>query len=71
MGLKEVYLPMGLEETPPVSDGDIQWTWWPWSEQTGSDWPDDDAIYRASNRNLTLIQTPAPPLSNTTSSTRR
>ena len=62
VGLKEVYLPMGLEETPPASDGDIQWTWWPWSEQTGSDWPDDDAIYRASNRTLTLDSNASAPV---------
>ena len=28
------------------SDDPVRWNWWCWSEETGSDWPDDDGIYR-------------------------
>ena len=56
-GLSEVYLPLSLEQTPSVSENEVQWTWWSWSAQTGSDWPDDDALYRASNRNISLDST--------------
>ena len=56
-GLSEVYLPMGLQEANTPPEGYVQWTWWSWSAETGSDWPDDDAIYRASNRNLSLNST--------------
>ncbi len=56
-GLSEVYLPVDLGEEPATVDGYVQWSWWSWSEQTGSNWPDDDAIYRASNRNISLSST--------------
>ena len=55
-GLSEVYLPSGLEGEATVPDGYVQWNWWAWSDEVGSDWPDDDAIYRASNRNISLNQ---------------
>ena len=53
-GLSEAYLPMDLGAEPENFEGYVQWSWWSWSEQTGSNWPDDDAIYRASNRNISL-----------------
>lgn len=53
-GLQEIYAPMNLEDLPARTQGYVQWTWWSWSEETGSSWPDDDALYRASNRNLSL-----------------
>jgi desulfoferrodoxin (superoxide reductase-like protein) len=56
-GLSEVYLPLGLEQPPSVPEHHVQWTWWPWSAETGSDWPDDDALYRASIRNVSLNST--------------
>ena len=56
-GLSEVYLPLSLEQTPSVAEKEVQWNWWSWSAQTGSDWPDDDALYRASNRNISLDST--------------
>ena len=53
-GLEEVYAPASLSDISEPSDGQIRWTWWSWSEETGSSWPDDDALYRASSRNLTV-----------------
>ena len=53
-GLEEVYVPASLSDVPEPQDDHVRWTWWSWSEETGSDWPDDDALYRASNRNLSL-----------------
>ena len=52
--LREVYVPTSLEDTPVPPENHVQWTWWSWSEETGSSWPDDDALYRASNRNISL-----------------
>jgi len=57
IGLSEVYLPLSLKQTPSIAENEVQWTWWSWSAQTGSDWPDDDALYRASNRNISLDST--------------
>ena len=53
-GLEEVYVPASLSDVPEPQDDHVRWTWWSWSDETGSDWPDDDALYRASNRNLSL-----------------
>ena len=53
-GLREVYVPASLEDTPASPPNQVQWTWWSWSSETGSSWPDDDAQYRASNRNISL-----------------
>ena len=52
--LREVYVPASLQDTPEPASNYVQWTWWSWSEETGSSWPDDDALYRASNRNISL-----------------
>ena len=60
-GLQEIYAPMNLEDLPARTQGYVQWTWWSWSEETGSSWPDDDALYRASNRNLSLNATQQTP----------
>ena len=40
-----------ISENNPIipsssSDDPVRWNWWCWSEETGSDWPDDDGIYR-------------------------
>lgn len=53
-GLEEVYAPASLSDISEPTDDQIRWTWWSWSEETGSSWPDDDALYRASSRNLTV-----------------
>ena len=53
-GLEEVYVPASLENIPEPSEDKVRWTWWSWSEESGSDWPDDDALYRASSRNLSM-----------------
>ena len=55
--LREVYVPNSLEDTPLPPPNHVQWTWWSWSSETGSSWPDDDALYRASNRNISLNAT--------------
>ena len=60
-GLSEVYMPLELAQDPSVPDDYIQWSWWSWSADTGSDWPDDDALYRASNRNISLNATASLP----------
>ena len=52
--LREVYVPASLQDTPEPTSNHVQWTWWSWSDETGSSWPDDDALYRASNRNISL-----------------
>ena len=53
-GLEEIYVPASLKDIPEPNDDMIRWTWWSWSEETGSSWPDDDALYRASSRNLSV-----------------
>lgn len=53
-GLQEIYAPMDLAEVPASPEGYVQWTWWSWSAETDSSWPDDDALYRATNRNVSL-----------------
>ncbi len=53
-GLEEVYVPASLDDVPEPNDTMVRWTWWSWSEETGSSWPDDDALYRASSRNLSV-----------------
>jgi len=52
--LKEVFLDAEAKAPTEITSNDstIQWTWWRWSESTGSDWPDDDAVYRSSRLNL-------------------
>ena len=52
--LSEVYVTSSLLNTPEPTSNNVQWTWWSWSGETGSSWPDDDALYRASNRNISL-----------------
>ena len=53
-GLEELYAPASLSTVPEANDDRVRWSWWSWSEETGSSWPDDDALYRASSRNLTV-----------------
>ena len=53
-GLEELYAPASLSAMPEANDDRVRWAWWSWSEETGSNWPDDDALYRASSRNLTV-----------------
>ena len=53
-GLDELYAPASLSAMPEANDDRVRWAWWSWSEETGSNWPDDDALYRASSRNLTV-----------------
>ena len=44
-GLTEFYVPLALEDSPKQQAADVHWTWWSWSDETGSSWPDDDALY--------------------------
>ena len=53
-GLEEVYVASSLDNLPEASGDVVRWTWWSWSDETGSSWPDDDALYRASSRNLSV-----------------
>ena len=53
-GLTEFYVPLALQESPAQRADDVHWTWWSWSDETGSSWPDDDALYRASTQNITI-----------------
>ncbi len=53
-GLEEVYVPSSLNNLPETNEDLVRWTWWSWSDETGSSWPDDDALYRASSRNLSV-----------------
>ena len=46
-GLEELYAPASLSAMPEANDDRVRWAWWSWSEETGSNWPDDDALYRA------------------------
>ena len=52
--LEETFLPPnGGQPSVKASEGLVRWTWWSHSEETGSLWPDDDALYRANHLNLT------------------
>jgi len=52
--LEEHFLTPDAKLLPPAaSEGTVQWTWWSHSDATSSDWPDDDALYRANLLNLT------------------
>lgn len=53
-GLTEFYVPLSLDDSPDGDPANVHWTWWSWSEETGSSWPDDDALYRASTQNLSI-----------------
>lgn len=53
-GLEEVYVAPSLDNLPEANEDLVRWTWWSWSDETGSSWPDDDALYRASTRNLSV-----------------
>ena len=53
--LEEVFvLPSSVIYEPAPSKDTVRWTWWSWSDSTGSDWPDDDAFYRAEQLNLNV-----------------
>ena len=43
--LVESFLDIDGEKVGQASAG-VQLSWWPWSDETGSDWPDDDAKAR-------------------------
>lgn len=52
--LRETFLAPDLEAPPkPAESSTVDWVWWTWSETTGSDWPNDDAMYRMDRFNLT------------------
>ena len=52
--LEEHFLTPDAKPLPPAArEGTVQWTWWSHSDATSSDWPDDDALYRANLLNLT------------------
>ena len=53
-GLEEIYVASSLDNFPEANEDVVRWTWWSWSDETGSSWPDDDALYRASSRNLSV-----------------
>jgi hypothetical protein len=40
-------------EYPDASGGGVHLSWWPWSDETGSNWPDDDAKARIGQLGLT------------------
>lgn len=44
--LSEHFLPQNGSSNPPQSDDVIQLSWWRWSDETQSNWPDDDAKAR-------------------------
>ena len=46
IGLDEVFLTPDLDEPTLSAEGHAVWHWWTWSDETGSNWPDDDANYR-------------------------
>ena len=45
--LKECFVGIDTEGCEDYSSGDILLNWWSWSDETNSDWPDDDAKARA------------------------
>lgn len=53
--LEEVFVAEDSPDYTPSQDEDtVRWVWWSWSESTGSDWPDDDALYRAEQLGLNV-----------------
>lgn len=59
--LEEVFvLPSSGIYEPAPSEDTVRWTWWSWSDSTGSDWPDDDAFYRAEQLNLNVSELSTP-----------
>jgi len=53
--LHECFVEMDTSDTNCNQDKDIiSLSWWSWSDQTNSDWPDDDAKSRASTYDLAL-----------------
>ena len=51
--LEEVFLSMNTTRPEAEnSDDAVTWTWWSWSDETASSWPDDDALYRRSTLDL-------------------
>lgn len=58
--LTEVFLSDDANELKPAEQGSVRWTWWSWSDETGSDWPDDDALYRRNQHNLSGDRESAP-----------
>jgi len=61
-GLDEVFLTPDVQSPPELATGHAVWTWWTWSDETNSDWPDDDATHRlrqfndtSPHRNETLV----------------
>jgi hypothetical protein len=53
--LHEVFVSQNRsDETVDAGEDEVVWTWWSYSEETGSSWPDDDALYRRARFNLSL-----------------
>ena len=44
--LEEFFISEDNSAIPASSSDSVRWNWWCWSEETGSNWPDDDGIYR-------------------------
>ena len=61
--LEEIFVDEQGSGTEGDTEDRIQWGWWPWSETTGSNWPDDDAIYRSGALGLNLSDSTSPPTS--------
>ena len=45
--LKECFVGIDTDGCDDSSSNDILLNWWSWSDETNSDWPDDDAKARA------------------------
>jgi len=51
--LRETFLSANMEApSRPSESATVDWVWWSWSDSTGSDWPNDDAMYRKQHFNL-------------------
>ena len=45
--LREAFLSQDISHENVEADPDsVVWQWWAWSDETGSEWPNDDALYR-------------------------
>jgi hypothetical protein len=45
--LRETFLSENLlGADSPTNSTTLEWRWWAWSDETGSSWPNDDAVYR-------------------------
>ena len=55
--LREVFLATSLETRTAPSSTTVEWAWWSWSENSGSSWPKDDALYRQEHFGLDQSET--------------